>query len=66
MNATICRKRRKLYTVFGNNNSSDMWVTIKKLTDHKKYNTIPDDIFYGNNIFGKCERKMYSISFIVQ
>ena len=34
-----------------------MWVKIKKLTDHKKYNTIPDNIFYGNNIFSKCERK---------
>ena len=33
-----------------------MWVKIKKLTDHKKYNTIPDDIFYGNNTFSKCER----------
>ena len=26
-----------------------MWVKINKLTDHKQYNTIPDDIFYGNN-----------------
>ena len=34
-----------------------MWVKIKKLTDHKKYNTILDNIFYGNNIFSKCERK---------
>ena len=33
-----------------------MWVKIKKLTDHKKYNTIPDDICYGNNTFSKCER----------
>ena len=33
-----------------------MWVKIKKLTDHKKYNTIPNDIFYGNNTFSKCER----------
>ena len=32
-----------------------MWEKIKKLTSHKKYNTIPDDIFYGNNIFSKCE-----------
>ena len=29
----------------------------KKLTDHKKYNTIPDNICYGNNIFSNCERK---------
>ena len=28
-----------------------------KLTDHKKYNTIPYNIFYSNNIFSKCERK---------
>ena len=33
-----------------------MWVKIKKLTDHKKYNNIPDDIFYGNNTFSKLER----------
>ena len=33
-----------------------MWVKIKKLTDLNKYNTIPDDICYGNNIFRKCER----------
>ena len=33
-----------------------MWVKIKKLTDHTKYNTIPDDISYGNNTFSKCER----------
>ena len=41
---------------FCNNNCTDMWVKIKKLTDHNKYNTIPDDICYGNNIFSKCER----------
>ena len=41
---------------FCNNNCSDRWVKIKKLTDHKKYNTIPDDIFYGNNTFRKFER----------
>ena len=34
-----------------------MWVKIKKLTDHKKYNTIPDNICYGNNIFSNFERK---------
>ena len=33
-----------------------MWVKIKKLTDHKKYNTIPVNIFYGN-MFSKSERK---------
>ena len=33
-----------------------MWVKIKKLTNHTKYNTIPDDIVYGNTIFSKCER----------
>ena len=33
-----------------------MWVKIKKLTDHKKYNTIPDDNFYDNIIFSKCDR----------
>ena len=40
------------------NNCSDIWVKIKKLTNHKKYNTIPDNIFYDNNIFSKCEIKM--------
>ena len=34
-----------------------MWVKIKKLTDPKKYNTIPDNINYSNNIFSKYERK---------
>ena len=33
-----------------------MWVKIKKVIDHKKYNTFPYDIFYGNNTFSKCER----------
>ena len=33
-----------------------MWIKIKKLTDLKKYNIIPNiyNIFYGNNIFIKC------------
>ena len=33
-----------------------MWVKIKKVTDHNKYNIIPDDIIYGNNTFSKYER----------
>ena len=38
-----------------NNNCSDMLVNIKKLTDHNKFNIIPDNICYGNNIFSKDE-----------
>ena len=57
INAIIHRQKKAAYKqFFCNNNCSDMWVKIKKLTDHKEYNTIPDDIFYGNNIFSKCER----------
>ena len=40
-----------------------MCVKIKKLTDHKKYNTIPDDIFYDNNIFSKYEKKTFNTFF---
>ena len=40
---------------FRNNNCSDMWVKIKKLTDHTKCNTIHDDIFYNNNTFSRYE-----------
>ena len=49
---------------FCNINYSDMWFKIKKLTDHKKYNTIPDDILYGNNIFIKYERQK-NIQYII-
>ena len=58
VNAIIRRQKNAAYKQFCcNNNCSDMWVKIKKLTDHKKYNTIPDNIYYGNNIFSNCERK---------
>ena len=44
-----------------------MWFKIKKITDHKKYDTIPDYIFYGNNIFSKYERqKRHSIHYLVK
>ena len=57
VNAIIRRQKNAAYKqFFCNNNCSDMWIKIKKLTDHKQYNTIPDDIFYGNNTFSKCER----------
>ena len=55
--AIIRRQNNAAYKQNCNNNYSYIWVKIKKLTDHKKYNTIPDNIFYGNNIFSKCERK---------
>ena len=48
---------------FCNNNCSDMCVKIKKLTYHKKYNTIPDDIFYDNNIFSEYEKKTFNTFF---
>ena len=57
VNAIIRRQKNAVYKkFFCNNNSSDMWVKIKKLTDHKKYNTIPDYILYGNTTFSKYER----------
>ena len=46
VNAIIRRQKNAAYKqFFCNNNCSDMWVKIKKLTNHKKYNTnecIPD------------------------
>ena len=58
VNAIIRRQKNAAYKqFFCNNNCSDMWVKIKKLTYHKKYNTIPDNICYGNNIFSNCEIK---------
>ena len=57
VNAIIRRQKNAAYKqFFCNNNCSYMWVKIKKLTDHNKLNTIPYDIFYGNNTFSKCER----------
>ena len=43
-----------------------MLVKIKKLTDHKKYNTIPDNICYGNNIVVIVKETVHLISFLVQ
>ena len=43
-----------------------MLVKIKKLTDHNKCNTLPDNILYGNNIISKCERKNAFNSFLVK
>ena len=57
VNAILRKQKNTVYKqFFCNNNCTDMVVKIKKLYDHKKYNTIPDDIFYINNIFNKCER----------
>ena len=57
VNAIIRRQKNAAYKQFCCDNiCSDMWVKNKKLTDHTKYNTVLDDIFYGNNTFSKCER----------
>ena len=38
-------------TIYGKNNCSEMWVKIKKLSDHTKYNTISDNISYISIFF---------------
>ena len=50
-----------------------MWVKIKKLTDHKKYNTIPDNICYITVKYHMViiylvivNEKVHLISFLVQ
>ena len=68
VNAIIRRKKNAAYKQFCCDNiCSDMWVKNKKLTDHTKYNTVLDDIFYGNNTFSKCERiNAFNKFFLVQ
>ena len=68
VNAIIRRQQNAAYKqFFCDNICSDMWVKNKKLTDHTKYNTVLDDIFYGNNTFSKCERiNAFNKFFLVQ
>ena len=66
VNAIIRRQKNSAYKqFFCNNNCSDR-VNINTLTDLTKYNTIPDDIFYGNNIFNKFERINTFNTFLVE